>query len=240
MRRTDRELRRVGLEYERMPAVDGRALTKSQWIEATGPVCRYFCTEAIVGIFLSHRKCWSEVVRRGLPYAVVLEDDVMLEDDFSEVARNLARRSSWDMILLGCFFCRRPPPDPSPSSDPGVFKPAHWAGTHAYLVSARGACKLLQRHTRVSFHVDIALLWDSEIELYVSKRQVARQRALASESHNARGVWSAFDAIRLDGGRVGLGFVLGSRHAKIMGFYVSAGNFLVALAVVLLVWRLCF
>jgi len=68
-------------DIHRISAVDGRLLKDkwqyvSRWMHLTHEPSKFNIMPAI-GCFLSHRKCWQQVVEQNLPYALVLEDDVM-------------------------------------------------------------------------------------------------------------------------------------------------------------------
>lgn len=56
-----------------------------------------------VGIWLSHLTAWHDIVEEGLPYALVLEDDVILAEDIKHVLRNVLAAlegKDWDMVAL--------------------------------------------------------------------------------------------------------------------------------------------
>lgn len=135
-RSAHRLLGAFGVEPVRVPAVDGRQL-------AGAPLTM---TRGEVGCYLSHVRAWRQIVTDGAPTAIVFEDDI--GSDLSPVrmrdALHLARRhaSRFDLIYLGkclseCGALRR---------IEGDLHEAHGAlCTHAYLVSRRGAARLLGR-----------------------------------------------------------------------------------------------
>lgn len=45
---------------------------------------------AEIGCFLSHRLCWQKIVDQNLPFALVFEDDALLETDIATEAMHLA------------------------------------------------------------------------------------------------------------------------------------------------------
>lgn len=64
------------IDFTRIAAIDARQLTAddvTRWCAKGG---RLGVTE--LACFLSHRKCWQEIIDLGLPYAAVFEDDVLL------------------------------------------------------------------------------------------------------------------------------------------------------------------
>ncbi|ANB20936.1 hypothetical protein A6F57_08220 [Alteromonas stellipolaris] len=58
-------------------------------------------TKGEIGCFLSHRKAWSIIVEQRLPFAIVLEDDVMFEASFRHLGEVIDKfNESWDYIKL--------------------------------------------------------------------------------------------------------------------------------------------
>jgi len=58
------------------------------------------------GCFLSHVMLWQEMMDSQLPYRVVLEDDVLVAENFSQRLHSLLQSlpASWDLLYLnGCF-----------------------------------------------------------------------------------------------------------------------------------------
>ena len=76
----------AGMEFERVHAVDARAMTAAELHEAC-PRFRFYIANARrvkpgeIGCALSHRKTWATVAERNLPLAAVLEDDILVDMD---------------------------------------------------------------------------------------------------------------------------------------------------------------
>ena len=77
------ELKRAGVKFDRIDAVDGRLLSAAEWRANVTLLGRTFLTTGTVGCYLSHRRCWEECVRRN-EVLLIFEDDVLLCDNFSE------------------------------------------------------------------------------------------------------------------------------------------------------------
>lgn len=68
-----------GLEFERIPAVDGRALPQDKFKNLTSVRDWPFeLTHTEVGCFLSHRKCLRLIAEGDDAYGAVFEDDIIL------------------------------------------------------------------------------------------------------------------------------------------------------------------
>ena len=85
----EKQLSSLGLSYERMPAVYGRDLSRDELDELyckkkalrrqSMPLCA-----AHIGCSASQILVYREIVRRNLPYTLILEDDVVLTDKVAE------------------------------------------------------------------------------------------------------------------------------------------------------------
>lgn len=71
---------------EVLPAVDGAALDNWPLGDWATPRYPFELRAGEVGCFLSHRVAWQRILDEGLDGALVLEDDVELEDGFTQVA----------------------------------------------------------------------------------------------------------------------------------------------------------
>ena len=99
-----REAGAIGLAFERVAAVDGANVPdwlKGQFLNADGsPLSRLAAGE--IGCYASHLTVHDGIVREGLPYALVLEDDVKLAPDLMDAAMAAvsAAPAEWDYIHL--------------------------------------------------------------------------------------------------------------------------------------------
>jgi len=85
LERMDAELGALGVSYERLPAVDGSAIT-ADFIKTFAPVKswrqRRRPAPSQVGCYLSHVRALELIRDRGLERACILEDDVVFAPDF--------------------------------------------------------------------------------------------------------------------------------------------------------------
>lgn len=163
-------LQSAGITFERIPAVDGSALTQDDLHRRCTATCKHYCPKGAIGCFLSHVEAWRVVASRGLARALVLEDDVGFTTGgvelISEALEELPQ--GWHVMLCGCFTCqtemavervagiaRGAPPGRDISEHVRV--PSQTYGSQAYVVSLEGARKLLELLPKASWHVDWAL-----------------------------------------------------------------------------------
>jgi glycosyl transferase, family 25 len=143
------QLAAAGMQAERIHAVDGSKPLPTQ-------LSAYFNAEHLMdagalGCYASHIKAWQKIVRKDLPYALVLEDDAILAPGLPQLLSDVltALPGGWDMVHLGTApdravcevarvgtrrvvqFSRVPP------------------GAVGYLLSRAGARKLLKAEPRL-------------------------------------------------------------------------------------------
>ena len=55
-----------------------------------------------IGCALSHKKIYNKIISENLPYAMIFEDDVLIEKGFNKVIKSILRSDlNWELILLG-------------------------------------------------------------------------------------------------------------------------------------------
>ena len=195
------QLEAHGVPYTRVSAVQGSKLTDAEVRKHTTALCGWTCTRSTLGCAMSHRSVWREVMRTERA-ALVLEDDAVLCPDFKgRVKEALAAcPPDYDVLVLGCFFLcdvnrkypaglrmirpflpRRDDRRTWTSGSTTVFVPEHFAGTHAYIVSPKGAAALFKAIPRVGYHVDMQMNHKS-LKLYAASPDLAFQRDMAASS----------------------------------------------------------
>lgn len=83
------ELAREGLDFSRVPAIDGCQIPPDQIEKETSAFCQWCVigrrmTNGEVGCALSHINIWQKMVSENIPLACVLEDDVTILPGFKE------------------------------------------------------------------------------------------------------------------------------------------------------------
>lgn len=144
------QLRRLGLPFERLPAIDGRALTAEQRAALDAPTYRRrHGMEPIageLGCTLSHVEAIRRFLAGPASFALVLEDDVLLGDSLPAVLRALiACPQRWDMVKLSAVHSGTP----VPVADLGAghrlaVMLSRCTGASAYLINRRAAAAYLE------------------------------------------------------------------------------------------------
>lgn len=197
-----RRLAAQGLDFERVAATDGAAMTAAQRAAACTPACARLCPAGAVGCFLSHMRVWRTVAERGLDRALVLEDDAAFRPGGLALVRRALRElpPGWHVMLCGCFTCQGElaveratgavvgAPAAVEVSD-HLRIPSQTFGSQAYVVSAAGAARLLTLFPRASWHLDWELgraLRRRGLRLYSTKPDATYQTGMDASSIASR------------------------------------------------------
>jgi len=237
--------------FIRVPAILGSKATKDE----STRMCNLFCTDSMIGCMLSHIKCWKYIVDHKLPFAIILEDDFILDQsDFYNKTKKLINNTpkDWDIILLGCFFCNQDNNDimskfimniitPSGKSQQKVnnlvYKPKTWSGAHAYVLNLEGAKKLLNALPKASYHVDMELSRLSNLELYAVIDPIVKQNTTGG-SNNTTSV-PFFNVLpKIDHSQLDFDFILTMPICQLLGFKIHVYFLLKLIIVILLMYYL--
>lgn len=111
--RMEERLTELGLAYELLPAVDGRA----QWDELLSSVNvdafqRHVGRDVLpgeVGCYHSHLQAWRRFLASEAQALLVLEDDMVFHADFLDALRTALRgQAHWDMLKLAKIRAKQP------------------------------------------------------------------------------------------------------------------------------------
>lgn len=143
----------IGLEFERIAAVDGAVVPnwlRSQFLDEDGkPLSSLIASE--IGCYASHLLAHQRVVNDDLPWALILEDDVMLEPDLTTAvtAAVAVAPGDWDYIHLSGVIRRAVYSLADLPNGRHLIRHTRIAtNTGGYLISRAGAEKMLAESIR--------------------------------------------------------------------------------------------
>ena len=163
-RRVESRMADLGLRWERLSAVHGTRLTPAHEAEIDRVAqarrgLRFSPGE--IGCWLSHRMAQRMVAEGGDDMALILEDDVRVEDDLPAVLQRIERGEAgdFDVIRLHRFKRRRrylPIRSIGAGRTIGLVRPAD-SGAQAYVISREAARVLIDRVPRMVHLADHTL-----------------------------------------------------------------------------------
>lgn len=192
---TECELEKASLKAQRIAGIDGESVPPG--------LLPFFFQDGIrvsklspgeMGCYASHLKAMQRIVREGLGWALVIEDDVRLHVRLVEIVESAVASapSGWDFLKL----CRYPQPGARPLVRLAAGRtlvrynkiPLGMAG---YVVSASGAKKMLADQPKLRpFDVDVRWPWLTGLEVFgVTPPATPQDRSVLS-SIKTRGGYS--------------------------------------------------
>jgi glycosyl transferase family 25 len=146
-------LEEIGIDFEISPATDGARISQSELAQydekyVISQIARPL-SRSEVGCYLSHTRLWQKIVEEDIPWAVVLEDDVDIHGDLTDILAAIDKIPfEWDFIRLAGLV---PPPSLPLYHLTDKFELSVLlqgaSGTQANCISRTGAQKLLDYAT---------------------------------------------------------------------------------------------
>jgi len=207
----------IGFTAERFPAVLGRSLDLSAVKEVTS-YARKFLEPATIGIFMSHKSVWKQVIKKQLPHAFVAEDDLFLDLPANYVRKYITNAlkelpTDWDILYLGYAGLTNAPDEIStflstiiylnPALKKGkyrkiserLFTPSFPLASPAYLISQKGAKKLLKSLRNIDSHVDLSIaqkISEGGWSVYALQRRMIHQTSSHTTGSTSKGAGGVF------------------------------------------------
>lgn len=168
-------LKKHNIEFVRIDAIDGSTLSPQQINRVYDPhlnTRQYHksLTNGEIGCYLSHLKAWQYIVDNQLEFAIILEDDFMVQgnlDGLPEAIQSIPGK--WHCLKLAEFPIKRKSREQAKINDFSLISyhkvPAR---TCAQAISLEGAERLLTARKRFGRPVDIDLQywWEAQINVY--------------------------------------------------------------------------
>lgn len=103
----------LGLEYERVAAVDGKALSEAEMAAAFNAKRSYIAKRGYrlcaseIGCSLSHLSVYRKMVEGNIPLALIFEDDIKVEDGFKKALVGAMGEIDVSRRQVALFSCYR-------------------------------------------------------------------------------------------------------------------------------------
>jgi glycosyl transferase family 25 len=162
----------ANLNFSRIDAVNGRDLNllqlRNEGFYKPAPEESRWLNPGEVGAYLSHRKAWKQILKDGVSYGIVLEDDVEFDADFEIRIQELINQApkNWSIIYLGCnsqhkaeFFKPCRPANNQKIEGAPLIKLGDQcvAGGWAYVVNSQTALNLVRNTLPIKWPLDYAI-----------------------------------------------------------------------------------
>lgn len=189
----EKQLEKIGLKAEFVPAVDGRALSESdRSVYDRDKALRVYGVEMMdteIGCYLSHYRLYERMVRENIPVALIMEDDIEIDPSLPRIVDDLVTDPApeWLVVRLESLCGRVREPKNAKFKGKSVKKlrdgELHRLGRHvlgfgAYLIRKEGAERMLSYGRRIFMPVDQTMdrYWDNGIVPYIVRPLPVYQR----------------------------------------------------------------
>ena len=156
------------LKIERFPAVDGSKLdivnnpnisnsTKYNILNKTRRSHGEIDTIGAIGCSMSHYTVWKKFLESKEPYCLVLEDDAQVKVGLAKYilsASSSRIQDGFDVWCLSYKLYDNKKPVAVPGADSAWTSPVNFWGTSAYILSRRGAERLIEGFFPIECHLD--------------------------------------------------------------------------------------
>lgn len=152
-------------------------------------------TKGELGCALSHISIYKHMVDKNIKQAVIFEDDIQIEEDFSSIIQNInTLPDNWELILLGYFNgpVKKEKLVKSYLRDRKKITDTHKlvrlkqtaSGAHGYLINLKGARKLIEVLRTISLPIDEYTGNDNYTNLYAVFPRVVRVHDLFAKKQS--------------------------------------------------------
>jgi GR25 family glycosyltransferase involved in LPS biosynthesis len=165
-----------------------------------------FISKSALGCGLSHIKAWKRIIENNDKYGLILEDDAVIRDDFHQVMKEWYKEipEDFDIVFTGCYMGCNPDKKYEGSYSfvkltnldnvkkveyisKNLFIPALPLALHGYIVSTKGAQKLLEyfEKDKLQGHIDAQMLkYYKHMNIYALNEKLIEQKYTTAESSN--------------------------------------------------------
>ncbi len=156
-----------------------------------------------IGASLSHFAAWRRLLASSAPAMIIFEDDVPLPKDLKLRLEALQLPDDWDIIQLQrTEFSNGDSCKPIPGEEPWEVC-VGLIGAYAYIVSRRGAQRLLEKAYPIELHVDAYMAFMSRVGdirmLWHPSINIPHPDGDSDINHGAQGILQMPTQMELDG-----------------------------------------
>lgn len=200
------------LDIERVSATDGDNVPS----EELSRMCDMFCSRGMKGCFASHKGAWKRIIDENLPYALILEDDIIAIPTYKEDISNALENVPNDFDVLtfydSGYETRKGIFDEIITRGMGIYNPKHQVlneyiqipmatmSCTGYIVSNKGAKKLLSIFPNITYHVDYAMFHNHDkLGLYTTTKGIFKQQEHGESNTRSGGLQIPYSDVKIAG-----------------------------------------
>lgn len=146
-----------GMNFEVIEAVAGKELPQEILYTSSFDYPNSYLTKGVIGCTLSHLYIYSRIVSEDLPYALILEDDIVIEDSAASIIESVKTTISSkkpEIFLLNTPEAITPIIDKKIGHNIVFYRMARASQSPAYIINKQAAKELINYNLPIKFEVD--------------------------------------------------------------------------------------
>lgn len=154
----------LGVKYNRFSAVYGKNVSKDYLDNNVSFICKkLLCNYGTIGCAASHKTLWKQLINSDREYYIVFEDDIEINKTTIDIINKLEpfiKKFDIDYLNLSCVNYGCSIKKTEFTVDEFEFgKPYFPLQTGSYIITKKGAIKLLNNISKTNYHVDFEILF---------------------------------------------------------------------------------
>jgi glycosyl transferase family 25 len=161
LKNVSENMKKLNLSFTRFPAIDGSKVDPTKLKHLVSFWGRTILSNyGMIGCALSHKELWNRLKNDNVDYYLIMEDDFIFDNDFINKVNKIEKYRNnidFDIISLHCLF--RTPFDRKiiKFEDLILVRSPFPLSTTSYIISKRGAYRLLTMINKVNYHIDFEI-----------------------------------------------------------------------------------
>ena len=141
------------LKFIRYPAFHGKKINIDDFFKNKKIIFDYQKKPGDLGCALSHIYLWEKLIKKKHEYVLILEDDVILDDNFIELFDKYYKQvpDDWDMIHLGSSWLK------GKKISENILKTNNTIGSYAILYKLNTLKELIKKKVPMNNFLDLAI-----------------------------------------------------------------------------------
>lgn len=156
------DLQTQGFNPNLVEGVDGSKMSYQEKQRECTPFFALFGLPSAIGCALAHKKAIRQFLDSDDELVLIFEDDAVIVENFSEHVSTALQNvpQNFDILYMDCSLCYNTPysiffeTTPTKKVNEYVIEPSMALGTHCYILSRKGAEKILSTLDKVDDHID--------------------------------------------------------------------------------------
>ena len=176
--------------YERYPAIYAAESNKYELNTYTTTIGKIIASKTMIGCGISHINIWKKIVREKINTSLIVEDDFILVDDFLNKFNRIINKAptEYDILFLSSGQIHNKDLKFRDINE-YFYKQIFISQTIGYIITLKGAEKILKYIDKVSYHIDFQICMTSlftDLDVISVKERLIYQTFETSNNLNDR------------------------------------------------------